>query len=52
MKDTVNFILTEANKGNSEFIQKVQELNSELLNEKEKFFELRTEPITDETYSI
>lgn len=52
MKSTVNYIVGEANKGVVEFISRIQELNSEVIQEQEKFFLLRTEPITDESYSI
>ena len=41
MKETVDYIVSEANKGFQEYIDRVGELNSEIAAEQEKYFELR-----------
>lgn len=52
MKHTANFIATEATQGKQESINRITELQAEVIGETEQYYLLKSEPLTDETYSI
>ena len=41
LKTTANYIMIEAQKGISEFLQRVEELNSVIIEERENYFVLK-----------